>query len=158
MSQDEATDKDSIRAKIMLNQASGTGNSKKQFDIPAQHLVAPIGAIRRDDGAASSSGGIITPLGMNKVPMTDRNWNNSELKKFSVTQSRSNADILEELRRAQMPEIVNHLIEDMQDGRNGVAASVSKVNEETDGENTAAGQRGGNNNDLTDDDVRTAEL
>ena len=31
--------------------------------------------------------------------MTDRNWNNSELKKFSVTQSKSNADIAEELRR-----------------------------------------------------------
>jgi len=29
--------------------------------------------------------------------MTDRNWNNSELKKFSVNQSKSNADIVEEL-------------------------------------------------------------
>ena len=34
--------------------------------------------------------------------MTDRNWNNSELKKFSVTQSKSNADIAEELRRFKM--------------------------------------------------------
>lgn len=46
-----------------------------------------------------SSQGHITPLGIQKPPMTDRNWNNSELKKFSVTQSKSNADIVEELRR-----------------------------------------------------------
>ena len=35
----------------------------------------------------------------NKIPiLTDRGWNNSELKKFSVTQSKSNADIENELR------------------------------------------------------------
>ena len=46
--------------------------------------------------------GGITPLGHQKPPMTDRNWNNSELKKFSVTQSKSNADIADELRRFQV--------------------------------------------------------
>ena len=35
-------------------------------------------------------------------PMTDRHWNNSELKKFSVSQSKSNADIIEELRRFKL--------------------------------------------------------
>ena len=45
---------------------------------------------------------MVTPLGFQKPPMTDRNWNNSELKKFSVTQSKSNADIAEELRRFKM--------------------------------------------------------
>ena len=49
-----------------------------------------------------SSQGMVTPLGVQKAPMTDRNWNNSELKKFSVTQSKSNADIAEELRRFKM--------------------------------------------------------
>ena len=34
--------------------------------------------------------------------MTDRHWNNSELKKFSVSQSKSNADIIEELRRFKL--------------------------------------------------------
>jgi len=38
-------------------------------------------------------------MGFQKPPMTDRNWNNSELKKFSMTQSKSNADIVEDLRR-----------------------------------------------------------
>ena len=52
-----------------------------------------------DTIGASSSGGNITPLGISKSPMTDRNWNNSELKKFSVQQSKSNADIAEELLR-----------------------------------------------------------
>ena len=55
------------------------------------------------DPPASSSGGAISPLGFAKPPpMTDRHWNNSELKKFSVSQSKSNADIIEELRRFKL--------------------------------------------------------
>ena len=57
----------------------------------------------KENGPASSSGADgVTPLGIHKPPMTDRNWNNSELKKFSVTQSKSNADIVEELNRFNM--------------------------------------------------------
>ena len=55
-----------------------------------------------EGGANSSSGGHVTPLGLAKPPMTDRNWNNSELKKFSVNQSKSNADIADELKRFQL--------------------------------------------------------
>lgn len=34
--------------------------------------------------------------------MTDRHWDTSELKKFSVSQSKSNADIIEELKRFKL--------------------------------------------------------
>ena len=52
---------------------------------------------------ASSSGGGVSPLGFAKPPpMTDRHWDTSELKKFSVSQSKSNADIIEELKRFKL--------------------------------------------------------
>lgn len=50
-----------------------------------------------------SNGDKITPLGMQRPLMTDRNWNNSELKNFSVQNSKSNADILDEIRRYRDP-------------------------------------------------------
>ena len=56
-----------------------------------------------------SSTGHITPIGIQKPLMTDRNWNNSELRKFSVTHSKSNADIADELRRFR---VENGVLED----------------------------------------------
>ena len=62
--------------------------------------------------------------------MTDRNWNNSELKKFSVTQSKSNADIVEELRNFQKLANETHINVTDADGAHKI--QVAHVHGETD--------------------------
>ena len=80
----------------------GTSGEYAQKELGGPILVQHYPRSKDTQHHTGSSQGQISPLGIQKAPMTDRNWNNSELKKFSVTQSKSNADIAEELRRFKM--------------------------------------------------------